>query len=225
VTTLVVGLGAAFAGGYLLGRRDTPAVQLPEVQPERPAAPELEAAETPPPAADPNLESGQRTIDTPPAAPADTPKGRILVRSIPPGAAVTLDGDFRGTTPLALRDLTLGDRTIEIAHPGHDTRQMMATLTAERPTRSIDVELHPTGTPGPAYGAGTGSGALHVLSRPVGARLFVDDELVGSAPLLMSGLSAGPHRVRLELQGHRTWSGSVQIEPNQRFRMAISLEP
>jgi len=62
------------------------------------------------------------------------------------------------------------------------------------------------------------------VTRPEGARLFVDDMLVGTAPLLLPGLAPGPHQIRLELVGFQTWSSTIQIEPNVRFRLQQSLE-
>jgi len=221
------GLGAVFAGGFFLSktdvRVDTPAAEAPPVQ-SQPTAAAPDARETNVPAQ--VQERGPETT-TEVVAPVavDARIGRIVVRSMPDGSAVTVDGEFRGATPLTLRNLMLGERMIEIASLGYDTRQQVITLTAKYPARSIDVELSPVGATDAVALAGSAPGALQVLTRPSEARVFVDDNLVGTAPLLLPGLAAGSHRVRLELAGRQTWSSSIQIEPNQRFRIAVSLEP
>jgi hypothetical protein len=70
----------------------------------------------------------------------------------------------------------------------------------------------------------TGPGSLQVLSRPAGANVLVDGRLVGRTPLVLSGVSAGAHDVRLELDGFRRWSTSVEVRPGSRARVAASLE-
>ena len=68
---------------------------------------------------------------------------RLLVRTTPPGASVTVDGIVRGKSPIALRDLELGTRTIVVARPGYVSAERRITLTADRPSRSVDVSLAP----------------------------------------------------------------------------------
>ncbi len=161
-----------------------------------------------------------------PEVPVSPNIGQLVVRSTPAGAEVVLDRVLRGTTPLSLGRLRLGSRTLQLAFGGYDTRQREVVLTPDQPSRVIELELIPAGAmpPRPAGEAGA-TGSVQVSSTPAGARLFVDDELVGTAPLLMPGLDPGSHRVRLELEGHRSWSTSVLIEPDQRFQVDAQLAP
>ena len=68
------------------------------------------------------------------------------------------------------------------------------------------------------------SGSLQVVSRPPGAQVYVDDVGVGTTPLTVSGVSAGAHRVRLNLPGHRRWATSVDVKGGERARIGASLE-
>ena len=68
------------------------------------------------------------------------------------------------------------------------------------------------------------AGGLFAITRPVGAQVFLDNKLIGTTPLFMSQLSSGSHEVRLELPGFKTYSSSIQVEPNTRFRLAVQLE-
>ena len=87
---------------------------------------------------------------------------------------------------------------------------------AERPARQ--AERLPVNTdPNAASG-------LFAITRPLGAQVFLDNKLIGTTPLFMSQLSSGSHEVRLELPGFRTYSSSIQVEPNRRFRLAVQLE-
>lgn len=87
---------------------------------------------------------------------------------------------------------------------------------AERPAREAErppVKIDPVA-----------AGGLFAITRPVGAQVFVDNKLIGTTPLFMSQLTTGSHDVRLELPGFSTYSSSIQVEPNQRFRLAVQLE-
>jgi serine/threonine protein kinase len=159
-----------------------------------------------------------------PAAPA-VESGRLLVRSKPAGAGVTVDGHSRGVTPLALRELAFGAHTIAVSHPGHDSRQRRVTLSERRPERSLDFVLRPTSVPAPTTAATDSTGSLQVASRPSGAQVFVDDNLIGTTPLLLSNVAAGSRHLRVELSGYKVWTTSVRIEPSGRFRVSASLEP
>jgi len=95
-----------------------------------------------------------------------------------------------------------------------------ATATARPPVE------RPVGQPAPrpAVVNRNAPGGLFAITRPVGAQVFLDDMLVGTTPLFMSRVSPGPHQVRLELPGFKTQSSTIQIEPNERFRLALQLD-
>jgi cytoskeletal protein RodZ len=203
------------------------ATSEPSAQAAQPIAePELRA---PNPPLSPTAPAGQAPLSpTASAQQAPNPEpGRLLVRSTPSGAGVTIDGATRGVTPLALRELALGEHTIEVAYPGHDTRQQRVTLTAQRPSRSMDIQLRssaPARSQAVEPASSARTGALQIASRPVGGQVFLDDNLVGTTPLLLPDVSTGTHRVRIEMPGFQTFSTTVQVEPGARFRLAASLE-
>jgi len=92
------------------------------------------------------------------------------------------------------------------------------TLTPERPAQSFEVALDaPAGT-------AAGVAALQIDSRPSGARVWIDGMPVGVTPLMMPAVAAGPHSVRMELDGYQPWSGSVSVSTGERARVAASLE-
>ena len=69
--------------------------------------------------------------------------GRLLVRSVPAGATIAIDGHPRGVTPVTVRDLTLGTHTIQVSHAGYLTKTESVTLTANDPARNLIVDLGP----------------------------------------------------------------------------------
>ena len=70
----------------------------------------------------------------------------------------------------------------------------------------------------------TGSGAIVVFSRPSGADVFLDEQLVGNTPLSLDEVAVGTHGVRIALPEHRAWATSVTVTPGSSQRVAASLE-
>ena len=160
-------------GGYRYGLRRAPSAPAQAAAPLRPNDTEVTVPEIGPPttAASPPAEaeaskgasnppSGSPTTPpataavTPPAAPA-TPAGapatrgataaagRLLVRSVPSGASLTIDGRTHGPTPATVRDLPLGTHTLLVSHPGYAPHTEKLTLTAAQPARNVTIELKP----------------------------------------------------------------------------------
>jgi len=82
-----------------------------------------------------------------------------------------------------------------------------------------EPKARPTSIPTPNQ-----PGALQVASRPSGAQVFVDDVRVGVTPMSLAEVSAGSHRVRIELPGFRRWATAVNVETGARARVGASLE-
>ncbi|MSO55382.1 MAG: PEGA domain-containing protein [Acidobacteria bacterium] len=165
-------------------------------------------------------------------------RGSLLIRSSPADADVVVNGTARGKTPLTVRDLELGSYTIRVARDGYANEERTLQLTARRPTASTTFDLRETpasatrGTAGASASARGATadktagmpGSINVQSRPAGARVFVNDRLMGSTPLAIPGLPAGPATVRIELDGYRTWTTMIQVGAGERSRVAASLE-
>jgi len=227
---IVVSFSAGFGGGFVAGHFSKPsaeAIQASHPQPVTPPPPARVTVESPTPALT-TTQAAAPIKEEKVASSAAIESGRLLVRSTPAGAAVVLDGQKRGITPLKLGELTFGAHTIEISHPGHGTRQQRVTLSARRPERSVDVRLRPTSVPAtvPAQAAVStnSTGSLQVLSRPSGAQVFVDENLIGTTPFVVSDIATGSRHLRIELSGYRVWTSSVRIEPSARSRVSASLE-
>jgi hypothetical protein len=151
----------------------------------------------------------------------------LRITSSPTGARVSVDGRARGTTPLVIRDLTLGTYRLEFSRTGHQDRSTRVSLTEQRVDASVEVTL-PRSAPARAVAAPAPSsapGTVVIATRPAGARVFLDGRAVGSSPVTVANVAAGSHQVRLELEGHRPWTTVVEVTPNQTRRVSASLEP
>ncbi|MGE5814967.1 MAG: PEGA domain-containing protein, partial [Acidobacteriota bacterium] len=153
------------------------------------------------------------------AVPTTPPRGRLVVRSNPSGAAVFVNGRRRGTTPLALRDLAPGTYTVRVARNGYADSSRRVSVGGSS-VREVTVRLARPTPPAPT----TFTGSLYVDSRPRGARVLLDGKEVGVTPMQIPDVRAGAHVVRLELTDHRTWTTSARVVAGQVVRVTGSLE-
>jgi hypothetical protein len=93
------------------------------------------------------------------------------------------------------------------------------------PAAAPAPEPKPTETEPPAAAVNPSApGVLQVESRPRGARVFLDGQVVGTTPVLVQDVRPGPHAVRIDLAGHRRWVTTIDMAPGARQRVAASLE-
>lgn len=119
------------------------------------------------------------------AAPAT---GSLTVTSEPAGSTVLIDGTARGTTPL----------TIQIEAGGHRIEVGSGTQVHSRPVtvaRGGDVSVHVALTNPLPAGTVAGTGGLQIATDPPGARVSIDGEARGVAPVTVSNLTVGDHVV------------------------------
>jgi protein kinase-like protein/PEGA domain-containing protein len=212
----------------------------------KPAAPSQVSA-TPP-------EAGPVPEAAAPAAPAPPQQagiGRLVIRSSPAGARVFVDGQEAGRTTTTVPDLTAGPHQLRLERDGYTAVERQFMITRTRPTLSMTVSLErarpaalPTTSQRATPAATTGRGApatappretpdsplrsrtatLTVDSRPTGARVYVDDRLIGTTPLSMPEMIVGDHVLRMEHDGYRRWVSSIRVVAGEQNRVTASLE-
>ncbi len=244
VALAVVGLAGVVVGSvgtYLaIGRGEAPPV-VPLTTPESAQArAETEVQVTPPPS-QAGVTPPPASADLPPAAPpvpekpavsrpprtdapvraAATP-GRLVVRSEPSGALVTLDGRRVGETPLTLRDLALGTHSVQVARPGYAPETRRVTLSTSTPTLTVSVALR-SGAAKPTAKPAVKTGSVYLDSKPRGARVLIDGKPYGTTPILVPELAPGKHAVRFELEGHAPSTSSVTVKAGEQARVSASL--
>jgi cytoskeletal protein RodZ len=74
-------------------------------------------------------------------AESDAVEGELRIESNPPGTRVVVNGIGRGSTPLRLRYLPAGSYTIRLVQDGYEGREVTATISADRPVRTLSVSL------------------------------------------------------------------------------------
>ena len=79
--------------------------------------------------------------DTAPPPAAAEGGGWVLVRTMPPGARVTMGGADRGLTPLSMRDIPFGSLEVEVHRDGYAPETRQVELSAAQPIAALGIEL------------------------------------------------------------------------------------
>jgi hypothetical protein len=136
--------------------------------------------------------------------------GTLVVQTNPSGAAVEVDGQPRGVTPLTL-ELSPGRHTVKLANEGN-VRSMPITIMAGGEVSQL-IELPR---------AASLLGELQVRTEPAGAEVTVDGHVYGRSPLTVEGLAPGVHSVVLE-NDHGSITQEVKIEAGTTASLVVPL--
>lgn len=135
----------------------------------------------------------------------------LTVTSRPPGATVVIDRQPRGSAPLTLA-IPSGSHTLSVR--ADDLERTLTVIVPASAHVSQDFDLTRT-PPKP-------DGRLSVASDPPGARVEIDGQPRGSAPLLIDGLTPTEHTVRVA-----TANGSVErtvgVAPGVLTELVVAL--
>ena len=225
------------------GRAETEQAVAPPAAGARPAPP----GEAPPVPGDGPAAAGSTAPRPAPRAALPT-SGKIVVRSSPAGAGVTVNRRWRGRTPLTLDALRFGPYAVRVVQPGFAAAREDVLLSAAEPVRTLTVQMQrdtasrtPTGSVArgsaprgsaaapiaprrPAEPSVPFVGTIYVDSRPRGARVMIDGRPMGTTPVSIPDIPIGSHAVRLELNDHRAWTDSTRVAAGQTTVVTGSLE-
>jgi len=143
--------------------------------------------------AQPNIDQALSLIQLEPA------NAKLLVNSIPRAANVTVDGRYRGQSPITLALSPGVDYDIGLSKAGYGATSRKVRLRAAA-SDSITVDLS----------ARTGS--LTVNVRPADAKIYVDGRVRGDGSTTLR-LSSAPHRVEVRKPGYESWSRTITPRP------------
>jgi hypothetical protein len=151
-------------------------------------------------------------------------ESNITVITWPAGAAISLNGEYRGTTPIKIGRLPPGTYKVEVSQAGFKNETFTRTLSAGS-MHEIGINLIPLSQ----VTAPTGTGSIAVDSSPGGASVTIDGKPAGTTPtgraaLVLNDIPAGSHAVTVELAGYPPFAGTVTVIKNQVVKVNADLE-
>ena len=142
--------------------------------------------------------------------------GNVTVTSEPVGSPVSIDGAVRGQTPLTVA-LEAGAHSVVVG-TGALARSQGVNVTRGGDA-SVHVEL-PAVVAAPAV---TGTAVLQIATEPAGARVWVDGESRGIAPLTVSNLNAGDHAVTVRTGSGDPINRTVTIQEGATASLIVTM--
>jgi formylglycine-generating enzyme required for sulfatase activity len=146
------------------------------------------------------------TVPTVRLVPADAV---LVVASEPPGAAVTVDGQWRGETPIELIVAPRRSHDVRVTKAGHE-EAVLAVEIAPGERRDESLRLEPQ------------LGEVKVQARPPDAELLVDGESRGAANQTLS-LIALPHEIEIRKEGYLAHKQTVTPRPGFPEAVEVAL--
>ncbi|MEM9530738.1 MAG: PEGA domain-containing protein [Pseudomonadota bacterium] len=138
--------------------------------------------------------------------PADT---LISVASSPGGASVTVDGEYRGQTPLRLALAPGRSYRFGFTRAGYQTNSRVLDVVEGDETR-LNVRLQPI------------LGSVQVAGQPADAEVFVEGVFKGRLNERFE-LAAHPQRVEIRKEGFQSYSTTVTPNPDQEQLINVDL--
>jgi len=153
------------------------------------------------------------------AAEINPAHGDLQVSSTPSGAAVYIDGNYRGYTPsddlLDVNDLSPGTYALTVKKPGYQDYSTTVTIEAGKRVQVV-ASLQP--------GEQTAA-SVEIVSTPGGADVFVNNVYMGITPLTFHDVPAGTYTVDIKMTGYTTFSSTGQVIPGQSVHVIAALSP
>jgi formylglycine-generating enzyme required for sulfatase activity len=143
--------------------------------------------------AEPNVDQELPLIQLEPA------NAKLLVNSIPRSANVTVNGRYRGQSPITLSLAPGVDYDIGLSKAGYGATSRTVRLgAAASDTITVDLSAR--------------TGSLTVNVQPSDATVYVDGRARGAGSTTLQ-LSSAPHRVEVRKDGYQSWSRTVTPRP------------
>ena len=137
--------------------------------------------------------------------------GFLYLKSEPPGAAIILDGEDKGITPLTIESLKSGKYAVKLIKNGYFVWKKEIEIT-NGSVINLKAELE------------TIYGSLVLNSLPSGASIYIDGDLVGVTPLKINNLEGGEYEVGIELKGYERFTDMARVEAGDSHEILALLD-
>ena len=134
----------------------------------------------------------------------------LNVYSTPDGAEVSIDGRKYGNTPLTIEDLTVGTHNIIISKPEWLPYISKVQLDKDKVnTVEVDLKKQPI---------------LSVYSKPIGAQIYVGNDLLGITPKENIDIYLGESKITLKgVKGYEEYTETIIFKPGDKKTINANL--
>ncbi len=171
---------------------------------------------------------------------------RLAISSIPDGADVFIDEEYRGITPLTIYYIPVGEHAVFLRSDTLSWREQVSVPAADTMTIAATLEKGEfrneyVGVAGSSHVAGEGevsaaascfieekegipSSKMFLDSDPPGAYLTLDRKRVGKLPRSIEDLRPGFHDIRVSLDGFDHWYQRMCVAPDNEYWITAHME-
>ena len=135
--------------------------------------------------------------------------GTVAINSSPQGASITINKEFKGTTPMDVAIAPFAKHRIELFLEGYLKAKQSVSVKLEQQTQ-VSVNLTPN------------IGTVRLNITPSDAAISVNGKRRGSGSQTLS-LNAKPHSISVEKSGYETKSMTVTPRPGHQQALTINL--
>ncbi len=168
---------------------------------------------------DVNLNKGQTAYVNAILQPTVT-TGTLSVSSSPSGAAVYVDGSYRGVTSTSVGNLVPGSHAVQLVMAGYQDWTGTVSITAGattylNPTLTVDQQ--------PQYAT------VSITTNPPGANVYGDGVYKGQtsagSPLVSTQVIPGTHTLLITKSGYQDYSVTRTVVAGQNYDISVTLNP
>ncbi|MEJ2166720.1 MAG: PEGA domain-containing protein [Desulfobacterales bacterium] len=136
----------------------------------------------------------------------------ISLQSEPPGAAVLVDGQSLGATPLTMK-LMEGEHNLEVRADGFKPWQTRLAAVAAQSRMLETIRLQPA------------DGRLEVRTHPSGANVLLGGVFAGQTPLQLPLAADETHLIQISRAGYENVTQKVNLRRSEIKTLDITLKP
>ncbi len=139
----------------------------------------------------------------------------LVVQTLP-GAVIWVDGDSIGVAPktgVFKKEITVGTHKIEITKKNYSPFSRLIKAVEGRPAVIYAMRLTP------------GTGTFTIISRPRGAKVYINDKLKGITNITLPVTKRERWLIRLSKANYNDYVTQVEVDPRKKTRIYIDLEP
>lgn len=137
--------------------------------------------------------------------------GKLEITSKPVGAKVLIDNKDRGLTPLTI-DLEEGKKRVVLSFKGYERFTRAVNIIADS-TIILNTEMLRL------------TGDLMIISKPIDADVYVNDEYKGKSPVKLQLLDIGDYFIRISAEGYITYETKYTVQYQIENILNKALDP